>query len=344
MAHAIWDTSGDANRRWNKRKAPSMGIPAWAGLLIVVLGLALAGTLLWQGGKYAWQRLNGSSGVSPGGSANASPSNPAPGNAPGIVRARVPEWQVEAQEAFRDGVTDATTGNIDGAEMDLDRGAELLTEARARQMTPSPDFFDVAIRTIDQVAHAQPDNDRLVEHATLARIELAQMRTMLPAATPASGDGVAAAVVAGGASSSRDAAEDSPAKPGEKGAEFKTLQILAPLSIAANTTYDAAKAGGDVLDATMMAEDAEVLLPPASRLFTDGVRVRNITVKGASQTLDGVFWENVTFIGTRLRYDGGEVDLRNVRFIDCTFGMEPNDRGARLATAIALGQTTIVIE
>jgi hypothetical protein len=51
----------------------------------------------------------------------------------------------------------------------------------------------------------------------------------------------------------------------------------------------------------------------------------------------------VTFIGTRLRYQGGEADLQNVHFVRCTFGFANGDRGARLATAIALGESSIAI-
>lgn len=333
MAHASWETSSDLERRWLKRKAPSMGIPGWAGLVIVALGLTLAGMGVWEGGKYVLNRLRPSSV-----SASTTSGNIL-GSSLGHLRARVPEWQGEAQTAFRDGIADATSGNIDGAEIDVDRGAEILSEARSHQLIASPDFFELTIRTLDQVVQAHPDSDRLIEHTALARLELAQMRTMLPAGTGTVSDA--------SRGSSGSGAEEKPAvipSSGDLAVTQKTVEVSAPVSIGANSTYDAARAHGTLLDATMMAGDAEILLPPASRLVSDGVRVRNLTLKAASQTLDGVYWENVTFIGTRLRYDGGEVSLHNVRFINCTFGMPSNERGARLASAIALGESSIVIE
>jgi hypothetical protein len=69
--------------------------------------------------------------------------------------------------------------------------------------------------------------------------------------------------------------------------------------------------------------------------------VQKLTLAGAAQTLDGIRWRDVTFIGTRLRYQGGELDLQNVHFVHCTFGFANNDRSARLAAAIALGQSSI---
>jgi hypothetical protein len=107
---------------------------------------------------------------------------------------------------------------------------------------------------------------------------------------------------------------------------------------------DPSSLGGDTIDATLMPETLEILLPPSTRLFVDNVRVQNLTIEGASQTLDGIHWKNVTFVGTRLRYESGELDLQNVHFVRCTFGLPTDQRGARLANAIALGRSSITIE
>jgi hypothetical protein len=120
--------------------------------------------------------------------------------------------------------------------------------------------------------------------------------------------------------------------------------VGAPRILSIGATLNPAKLGGNLLDATSMPASAEILEPPPSRIFADNVHVENLTIAGAAQTLDGIHWKNVTFIGTHLRYEGGEVDLHNVRFIHCMFGFPSDDRGGRLATAIARGQTTVVIE
>jgi hypothetical protein len=93
-----------------------------------------------------------------------------------------------------------------------------------------------------------------------------------------------------------------------------------------------------------MPDTSEMILPPFTRAFADNVRVENLTLEGASQTLDGIHWKDVTFIGTRLRYEGGELDLQNAHFVRCTFGFTTDERGARIATAIALGQSSVVID
>jgi hypothetical protein len=93
-----------------------------------------------------------------------------------------------------------------------------------------------------------------------------------------------------------------------------------------------------------MPETSEVLLPPATRRLSDNVRVEGITIEGASQTLDGMRWKNVTFVAMRLRYEGGEVSLEDVKFVHCRFGFTTDERGAKLADAIALGKTSIEIQ
>jgi len=120
--------------------------------------------------------------------------------------------------------------------------------------------------------------------------------------------------------------------------------VGAPRILAMGAVLNPASLGGNLLDATTMPSGAEILEPPMSRIFADNVHVENLTIAGAAQTLDGIHWKNVTFIGTHLRYEGGEVDLHDVRFIHCMFGFPSDDRGGRLATAIARGQTTVVIE
>jgi hypothetical protein len=122
------------------------------------------------------------------------------------------------------------------------------------------------------------------------------------------------------------------------------VAFAAPREVAANTTVNPALLGGGYIDATAMPSSAEVLLPPATRSFHDNVRVENVTIAGASQTLDAIHWLNVTFVGTRLRYEKGPLDLENVHFIGCTFGFPTDVHGSRLANAIALGQTSFTAE
>ena len=62
-------------------------------------------------------------------------------------------------------------------------------------------------------------------------------------------------------------------------------------------------------------------------------------VPDASQTLDGTHWLGVTFVNMRIRYKGGEVELQNVRFINCTFEFSNDPRAVEFAlTLTSLGR------
>jgi hypothetical protein len=287
-------------------------VPTWAGRIIIVLALALVGSFVWQG--YEWYVQRGkalsNSGVIPGGTSAAV-----------LHRDEAPPWQIDSQEAINAAADDAKGGKITAAEMGLDRADSIIMAAQERNDSAAPEFFENCVNLLDKTTSAHPEEQRLVEHATQVRIDLAQLRS-----TMNQGPALAAVKTSTG-----------------KTAKAGRVSIYAPKSLDADETFNPETAGGWYLDATMMPDDAEILLPPSTRVFADNVRVEGITFEGAAQTLDGIRWNKVTFVDTRLRYEGGQLSLHDVRFVRCTFGLSGDARGAQLANAIALGQTSIEI-
>lgn len=49
------------------------------------------------------------------------------------------------------------------------------------------------------------------------------------------------------------------------------------------------------------------------------VTFKDSIIEGGTQTLDGIKWHGVTFIGSRISYQDGYTELENVRFVNCTF-------------------------
>jgi hypothetical protein len=329
----IWETPSGRSRRWVRRKDTNVPAPLYARLAIGALLAMLAATLVWHGLRFAFDR---------GGYFVSAPAPEATNPAP---RPTVALWQSDALGSLESGAREAQAGNITAAEVAVDRAASMIEAARVESRTTSSDFFDVANRSLDRVLEPHPENGRLFEHVTTARIDLAQLRSALAAATAPPDSNARATNTQ---SSVPNAASDSRvgALPhvGRSPARADKVVIASPREIASNHLLDPSVLGGDSIDATLMPETLEILLPPSTRLFVDNVRVQNLTLEGASQTLDGIHWKNVTFIGTRLRYESGELDLQNVRFVRCTFGLPTDPRGARLANAIALGQSSFTIE
>jgi len=328
----IWETPSGRSRRWVRRKDTSVPAPLYARLAIVALLLALAATLVWHGLRLVFDR-GGNSGSAPPVAEAKSPA-PAAGVAP---------WQNDALASLESGAREAQAGNITAAEVAVDRAASMIEAARVASRTTSSDFFDVASGSLDRVLQPRPENDRLFEHVTTARIDLAQLRSALSAGTAAPGSNAPATAGRSSVPTSDSRVGGSPSVHNAS-AIGAGIAIASPRGIASNTVLDPSSLGGDTIDATLMPETLEILLPPSTRLFVDNVRVQNLTIEGAAQTLDGIHWKNVTFVGTRLRYESGELDLQNVHFVRCTFGLPTDQRGARLANAIALGQSSITIE
>jgi hypothetical protein len=229
-------------------------------------------------------------------------------------------WQRDYKDALDLAAQDASEGNISQAEIAVDRAETVITAQRLELGSAPAEFFAPALAQLDRVLAKHSDDARLAEHVTLTRISLAEFRTA--------------------------AVEDFGSFQPDR-SPIQGVQISAPREISANERLDPASLGGKLLDANSMADTAEILLPPSSRKFIDNIRVENLAIQGAAQTLDGIHWRNVTFLNTRLRYEGGELDLQNVHFVRCRFGFTTDagdDRSARLANAIALGQYSITIQ
>jgi hypothetical protein len=322
-------------------------------VVIVLLAASLLGTLAWQGiqslrhpaPKGSVINVPGSSNyVARGGTADANSS--------------VAAWEADVAEALQAAAAQGAAGNVTATEVEVDRAASIVMSARMQAQKPSPEFWARSIAALDGVLKTQPDNSRLVEHVTQARIELADLRSRKEGDGAGSGRGAEPAADASG-TQANDApnittypgASETPivnVGPGTQAPHAATVPghvvIASPQAVSAQSVFDRATLGGNYLDATLMPETSEVLLPPSTRNFNDNVRVEGLTIEGASQTLDGVRWKNVTFVGMRLRYEGGGVSLQNVKFVRCRLGFVTDERGAKLANAIAMGETSIEIQ
>ncbi len=267
-----------------------------------MLACVLAGTLAWQG----YEKYFGAGDKAQSGEA-ALGGRPYAAEAPSDPAAR--GWERDFDGALAEAATAGKSGDVTSAEMEIDRAASIVGSAWQRGLFAEPDFFTGALAALDGVVATHPENERLADHAFQAKIALAELRW-----------GGAASAAGGGS---------------------EGLIFAAPRAIAAHTLVNAASIGATAIDATKMPESAEVFLPPSMRALEDGVRVSGLRIEGASQTLDGVSWKDVTFVGTRLRYEGGAASLKNVKFVRCTFGFTDDEGGRKLIEALVRGGGTV---
>ncbi|MFZ0977988.1 MAG: hypothetical protein WAN23_01180 [Candidatus Acidiferrales bacterium] len=293
--------------------------PRYSAWVVIIVALALIGRLVWQGSRYFTRREQPA--------AVAQVTAPTPGSQ---GHAMVP-WERDMLTSIDEGIQDEEAGRMAAAEIDVDRAASMATAMRLESRATQADFFWASLGELDRVLAAGSSDADMMDHVTQARIALAELR---------SSQNGGAAETQGASDEVAPIASDAT---GTKG-DVNKVSIAAPRELAADSVLDPATLGRKYLDATFMPDTSEILLPPATRAFADNVRVENVTIAGAAQTLDGIHWRDVTFVGTHLRYESGELDLQNVHFVNCRFGFPSNDDGARLANAIALGQTSITID
>jgi len=363
MSYRFSDSPGGRVRHWERRRSRSSSAPWFVRPLVILLAFALIVVLTFRGVQYALRNRHGGARANVAAYEDTTYARHTPTPVTGII----PGWQRDVIVALDEAQRHASEGDATETNIAVDRAASIVIVARLRTQPTPPDFFDDALAKLDQVLAAYHTNSRLTAHVTDARIQLAELRSYIepiPPGTPSSLsiDDLLVATATGATmppSSAPSAANQPPAAANSKSATNSSsagnsksaanpapgqVFVGAPRILAMGAVLNPASLGGNLLDATTMPSGAEILEPPMSRIFADNVHVENLTIAGAAQTLDGIHWKNVTFIGTHLRYEGGEVDLHDVRFIHCMFGFPSDDRGGRLATAIARGQTTVVIE
>jgi hypothetical protein len=369
MSHRFSDSPSGRVRHWERRRSRSSSAPWFVRPLVILLAFALIVVLTFRGIQYALRNRHGGARENVAAYEDTTYARHTPTPVTGII----PGWQRDVIVALDEAQRHASEGDATETNIAVDRAASIVIVARLRTQPTPPDFFDDALAKLDQVLAAYHTNSRLTAHVTDARIQLAELRSYIepiPPGTPSSLsiDDLLVATATGAtmppssaaarssapssanqppaAANSKSATNSSSATNSKSAANPAPGQVFvgAPRILAMGAVLNPASLGGNLLDATTMPSGAEILEPPMSRIFADNVHVENLTIAGAAQTLDGIHWKNVTFIGTHLRYEGGEVDLHDVRFIHCMFGFPSDDRGGRLATAIARGQTTVVIE
>jgi len=89
--------------------------------------------------------------------------------------------------------------------------------------------------------------------------------------------------------------------------------------------------------------EAIKVVPPLKGLLSENVVIENAYIKGGYNVLDGIHWRNVVFIGAHVIYRGGELELQNVRFVNCNFEVPFDDRGSQITEYAALAKDHLVI-
>lgn len=100
---------------------------------------------------------------------------------------------------------------------------------------------------------------------------------------------------------------------------------------------------GAVLNASQNTAGVSFFTPPSKSVAYNRNKVEGFIMVAGTQVLDGIMWKNVVFENTHIIYEGGDVHLENVRFVNCTFEAPATKPGAQFAEFAALAKPDLVV-
>jgi hypothetical protein len=204
-----------------------------------------------------------------------------------------------AQKLVEQSKEAVSAGKVSNAVSDIQTATTFITSARRSKVKIEPGYFQ-------DVAHqlqALSSTPQLADAVHTAKLELAGYRSTLQDSRPPTFD-----------------QENSP----------KALTTV--VDVNSQEYIDIVEKGHRAV--VLQSPNMEFALMDSPRSLSRDIEVKNFFIlgdaEGANQTLDGIHWKNVTFENMRIKYQGGEVELKNVRFVNCTFDFVSGPNGSRL--------------
>jgi hypothetical protein len=201
---------------------------------------------------------------------------------------------------------DLTLGHSKKALVATEAATALIAQASIKRIPANPDFFTATTSELNVLESHAKDNREFSGKVLSSRLILAEYRSALESVPTLQ-------------------------KP-EKTLESTYIIVHADSKIDPNT-----------LNATtiILPPTVEAFQSPLIRRLSNGMSIEQINFKGGVQTLDGFAWKNVVFVNTLVKYEGGETQLQNVRFVNCTFQMDNTPRSSLIASYVSLGLSAL---
>jgi hypothetical protein len=204
----------------------------------------------------------------------------------------------------------ASSGKVAQASRSLALATTLMQSAKAEKLNPGPEYFDDVSRHLKVVAERQSTAE-----AHRALTELASYRSSL---------------------------EPQPSLAGTQKPIDTSIRIQISMRMNVSVLF-----GATIFPVYVHGDIFRSPAPPklSNNIAIIGPAVFVGMVPDAGQTLDGIHWvDGVTFVNMQIRYDGGEVELKNVHFINCTFELANTPLGTDLAFALATLKQNVILK
>jgi hypothetical protein len=199
----------------------------------------------------------------------------------------------------------------------------LVTTLKREKSPANPEFFQDGIKSLDQI-------DRTAGHtfSTFAtRVALAEYRSVLqnsPSIDPA-----LARIPIGPGIITQDMVSG-------RGVYLVREELTVPPN-------KLLFSDGAVLNGSEIPEGASLLNPSTKFAAKNMDVVAGLIIFARNQALDGITWKNVTFVNTHIIYTGGDLNLVNVKFVNCTFDSPATPHGVSFIQYAALLEPSLSI-
>jgi hypothetical protein len=203
---------------------------------------------------------------------------------------------------------DVSAQNVPRAFQAIDSAQSLLIRSKVKGVPAKDENFQQLVVDLNLLSRSSP---ALAEKVNGTRIVLANYRSAL---------------------------EPQPRMQKEQAHVDKTYEISVQAA-----TVDKSRLPGSVLIAVPTEKPFNFLESPFFRVLSTAPSINDVGFMSGNQILDGFHWNRDVFVNTVIHYDGGEVELNNTRFVNCTFQMSDNPRSDKIATYVTLEQTYLKI-
>lgn len=195
--------------------------------------------------------------------------------------------------------------------------------AKAHKLPAPPGYFEKTINLLNQIKLSDP---QIINNVFSTRVALAEYRSVLQPKPEFP----------------KRIAELEPKTP-LSSSLFDERAVFLPKSPFVVKPDLVVLGANNAINGIAIPPGTDLLQVPGTRFSENRMSIQALTLFNVTQTLDGIEWKNVVFFNAHIKYGGGDLILENVRFVNCTFDVPVDMRGAEFADYVALEENRLKI-
>jgi hypothetical protein len=235
-----------------------------------------------------------------------------------------------AWRSIEDAARYTRSGNLEKASKSAKEAKTLISVAIQKRTPAPPDYFEESIAVLADTNTA--NLPRIASEIQAVRIALAEYRSVLQG--PPNVNPVWVSVPLWQGRITQDIVN-----------KRSVMRVTGSLFLMPGQGQGMYSNGpGAIINGSEIPDGRSLFVPSTKSLAINTNSVSGLVLVARNQALDGIHWNNVTFVNTHITYGGGDLDLRAVRFINCTFDAPATEHGQRLMEYAALLEPSLTAQ